>query len=83
MEIDLNNVNTLWRDAKLKELGQIDKYKTLKDNGQCIPNLPYKKIKVNVVYDIKPSLMRKARLIADRHLTQAAINSVYSSAVSQ
>ena len=42
----------------------------------------YKKIRVHMVYDVKHDLRRKARLVADGHLTQVPVDSVYSSVVS-
>ena len=82
MEIDLKNGNSLWREAELRELQQIDEYQTFIDNGNTKPPPPYKKIRVHMVYDVKPTLMRKARLVADGHLTEVPLESVYSSVVS-
>ena len=82
MEIDLKNGNSLWREAELRELQQIDEYKTFIDKGNIKPSSPYKKIRVHMVYDLKPTLMRKARLVADGHLTEIPLESVYSSVVS-
>ena len=42
----------------------------------------YKKIRVHMVYDMKVTLQRKARLVADGQLTDTPIDSVYSSVVS-
>ena len=81
MTLEASNGNTLWRDAEIKELNQIDEYETFKDNGQKIPE-GYKKINGHFVFDVKPTLMRKARFVADGHLTETPVNSVYSSVVS-
>lgn len=83
MEIDNTNGNNLWAVAEEKELSQQDDYQTFRDLG--VGNYPgkgYKKIRVHFVYDVKPDLRRKARLVADGHLTEIPISSVYSSVVS-
>ena len=82
MELDRINGDTKWIEAERKELDQIDEYKTFTDCG--IGTVPdgHKKIKVHMVYDIKPDLRRKARLVADGHLTSTPTHSVYSSVVS-
>lgn len=82
MQLDQQNGNNLWAQAEAKELQQIDSYNTFKDVG--FGNFPHdhKRIKVHMVYDVKPDLRRKARLVADGHLTGTPIDSVYSSVVS-
>jgi hypothetical protein len=42
----------------------------------------YKKIRVNVVIDVKHDRRHKDRLVADSHLTRIHVNSIYSSVVS-
>ena len=42
----------------------------------------YKKIRVHLVYNVKVTLDRKARLVADGHLTETPHDRVYSSVVS-
>ena len=81
MEIDTNNGNTLWRDAELRKVNQIDEYNTFIDNGNRIPPPQYKKIRYHIVYDVKPTLARKARLVAGGHLTDTPIESVYAGVV--
>ena len=83
MEIDNTNGNNLWAVAEEKELSQQDDYQTFHYLG--VGNYPgkgYKKIRVHFVYDVKPDLRRKARLVADGHLTEIPISSVYLSVVS-
>ena len=82
MELDRANGNTLWRDAEKLELAQINEYETFQDLGIGKRPAGYKQIRVHFVYDVKPTLKRKARLVADGHLTDTPIDSVYSSVVS-
>jgi hypothetical protein len=83
MVIDEQNGNHFWREAEETELKQIDEYSTFTDLGlRGIPPQGYKKIRVHMVYDVKHDLRRKARLVADGHLTQVPLDSVYSSVVS-
>ena len=83
MEIDKANGDTKWRDAELKELGQINEYDTFLDKGiGYIPGPGYKKIKVHMIFAAKHTGILKARLVAGGHLTDTPIDSVYSSVVS-
>ena len=83
MELDKANGNNLWREAERREFTQIDEYKTFIDLGtNKYPGDGYKKIKVHLVYDCKPTLKRKARLVANGNLTDTPIDSIYSSVVS-
>jgi len=83
MELDEKNGNTLWRDAIKVELDQIDEYNTFKDlgKGAQVPN-GYKKIRVHLVFDVKHDGRHKARQVADGHLTDVPVDSVYSGVVS-
>ena len=82
MQLDEKNGNTLWADAEARELNQIDEYGTFRDVGKGVHPRGYKKISAHLVYDIKPDLRRKARLVAGGHLTETPVNSIYSSVVS-
>ena len=82
MELDCQNGNTLWRDAELKELGQLRDYETFKDYGKGKAPAGYKAIKYHIVYDVKHNLSCKARLAANGNMTPTPISSVYSSVVS-
>ena len=61
---------------------QIDANETFVDGVYGNYPIGYKRIRVHMVYDVKPDLRRKARLVADGHLTDIPIDSVYSSVVS-
>ena len=61
MELDRINGNTFWRDAELRELGQIDEYSALRGMGiGWKPAEGYKKIRVHLVYDVKLTLDQKS-----------------------
>jgi hypothetical protein len=85
MQLDEKNKNTRWKDAVALELMQIDEYETFRDLGHHtkakLPN-GYKKIRVHLVFDVKHDGRHRARLVADGHLTEVPIDSVYSGVVS-
>ena len=81
MWLDKRNGNTQWADATKLEMSQLDDYSTFKDVGKTIPE-GYKKIRVHLVFDVKHDGRRKARLVADGHLTDIPLESVYSGVVS-
>jgi hypothetical protein len=83
MELDKANGNTMWRDAELTELGQIDEYDSFLDKGVGYkPGPEFKRIRVHMVYAVKHDGRHKARLVAGGHLTETPVDSVYSSVVS-
>ena len=83
MELDRINGNNLWKEAEERELSQINKYDTFKDLGlNGTPTPGYKRIKVHIVYDCKPTLKWKARLVANGNLTETPVDSIYLSVVS-
>jgi hypothetical protein len=65
------------------ELNQIDNYITFIDKGHHSKISPprYKKIRVNLVNDVKHYGRHKARLVADGHLTDIPLALVYSGVV--
>jgi len=83
MELDQKNGNTKWKEASNLEVDQMDGYKVFIDEGPNKDIPPgYKKIKVHFVFDIKHDGRHQARLVADGHLTDVPIDSVYSGVVS-
>jgi Reverse transcriptase (RNA-dependent DNA polymerase) len=83
--LDKRNRNTLWGDAKVLELTQIDDYVTFIDKGhhtKVKSPIGYNKIRVHLTYDVKHDCRHKARLVADGHLTDIPLESVYSGVVS-
>ena len=85
LRLDERNKNTRWQDAVILELRQIDEYKAFTDHGHHTKSKPpdgYKKIRVHLVFDVKHDGRHKARLVADGHLTDIPLDSVYSGVVS-
>jgi Reverse transcriptase (RNA-dependent DNA polymerase) len=80
-----SNSNTLWGDATVLELTQIDEYTTFIDKGhhtKVKAPIGCKKIRVHLIYDVKHDGRHIARLVADDHLTDIPLESVYSGVVS-
>jgi hypothetical protein len=85
MRLDKNSGNTKWHEAITLELNQINEYDTFDDIGykdQIAAPQDYKRIRVHMVFDVKHDGRYKARLVADGHLTDAPLESVYSGVVS-
>jgi hypothetical protein len=80
MRLDQRIGNNLWGDAITLELTQIDDYDTFIDQGHHTKfNAPsgYKKIRVHFSFDVKHDSIHKARLVANGHLIQIPVDSVY------
>jgi hypothetical protein len=85
IRLDERNGNSKWKDAVKLERDQIDEYETFQDLGhKSVARVPqgYKKIRVHFVFDVKHDGRHKARLVADGHLTDIPVESVYSGVVS-
>ncbi len=90
MRIDTLTGTTRYKVPTDTEMEQIRKYETFIDHGQAkfrngkLINPPegYKRIRVHLVYDIKHCRKHKARLVADGHLTDVPVESVYAGVVS-
>jgi len=83
VQIDGKYGNTKWQDATALEHQSQDEYKTFEDWGfKADPPKGYKKIRVHLVFDVKHDGRHKARLVADGHLTDIPLESVYSGVVS-
>ena len=81
-KLDAANNDTKWHDAEQAELTQLHEYDVFEDRGILKQKLEgYKHIRVHFVYDCKHDLRRKARMVADGHLTLPSDDS-YSSVVS-
>ena len=83
MRIDKENGNTLWWDAIVVEMEHMARYKVFKDigKGSVIPD-GYKNITAHLGFDVKHDGRQHARLVADGHLTDIPVDSVYSGVVS-
>ena len=83
VEIDERNGNTKWQDAEATEMGQLMEYNTFIDKGKGdIAPDGYKKIRCQMIYDVKHDGRHKARLVAGGHLTAPSTESNYSGVVS-
>jgi hypothetical protein len=81
MLLDEKNGKNLWKDAVALELQQCYDYQTFEDKGHHTKGIPpngYKKICVHFVFDVKHDGRHKTRLVADGHLTDVPLDSVYS-----
>lgn len=83
IRLDTENGNTLWQDSMALEMAQLKEYNTFKDLGRgAAPPDGHRKIRVHFVFAVKHDGRRKARLVADGHLTETPVESVYSGVVS-
>ena len=85
VRLDEKNNNTKWQDAAALERQQINEYNAFIDKGHHTKTAApsgYKKIRVHFVFDVKHDGRHKARLVADGHLTDIPLESVYSGVVS-
>ena len=85
MLLDKQNGNTRWADCTNLEMQQLQDYQVFIDKGMfsdtSIP-MGFKKIRVHLIYAVKHDGRHKARLVADGHLTDIPLNSVYAGVVS-
>jgi hypothetical protein len=82
IELDEKHGTTQWVDATSLEMVQLDDYNCFHDQGKGV-NIPkgFKNIRFHLIYDIKHDGRHKARLVADGHLTDIPVDSVYSGVV--
>jgi hypothetical protein len=83
VEIDQRNGNTKWQDAEATEMSQLMEYNTFIDKGKGdIAPDGYKRIRCQMIYDVKHDGRHKCRLVAGGHLTDPGTESNYSGVVS-
>ncbi len=83
IKLDKHNGNTKGQDSTALEMTQLNKYKMFKDPGKGTKAPEgYRKIRVHLVFDVKHDGQHKSRLVADGHLTEVPLDSVYSGVVS-
>ena len=80
--LDRWNGNTKWTDVTALEIAQLHEYTTFIDHGVGKFPTGHRKIRVHLVYDVKHDGRHKARLVADGHLTDVPVDSVYRGVVS-
>ena len=84
-EFDKFAGNTRWMDSNKLEHDQLQEYNTFIDKGVFsktkIPR-GYKEISVHAIFSVKHDGRFKTRVVADGHLTDIPIDSVYAGVVS-
>ncbi len=80
--LDKKNGDNKWGEAMGREIGGIQEHKTLLflPPGADPPE-GYQEVPLRMIFDVKPDLRRKARLVAGGHLIDARGHSSYSSVV--
>jgi hypothetical protein len=81
MAIDKRTGTTFWRDAIEKEMKNVLMAFEYPEDGK--PPVGYKKIRCHMIFDIKSTLTRKARMVAGGHLTDPPKDAVFSSVVTR
>jgi hypothetical protein len=83
MELDKQIGNTKWAASTKLEMDQLYEYKTFEDKGYTVTApTGFKKIWTHLIFDCKHDGCNNARMVADRHLTNIPLDSVYSGVVS-
>jgi hypothetical protein len=83
LKLDEKAGNTKWQDATKLEMTQLNEYDTFINHGyKGAPPRGYKKIRVHLIFAVKHDGRHKSRLVADGHLTDVPVDSVYSGVVS-
>ena len=82
-EINIRNRNTKWHDSTKLQMQHLNGYDNVNNlgNGDKGPT-GYKKIRVHLKFDVEHDGRLKFRCLADGHLTDIHIYSVYSGVVS-
>ena len=85
LELDKQNGNDKWQKAVEAEMAGLDECNVFRDLGHKdkanVPN-GYKRIRIHLVFACKHDGRHKARMVADGHLTDVPVESVYSGVVS-
>jgi len=83
LELDRVNSNTMWTDAEMTELNQINECKSFIDKGVGFnPGSDHKRVRVHMVCAVKHDGRHKGRLVAGGHLAETPVDSACSSVVS-
>ena len=91
LQIDVENANTLWRDAIEKEMRKAKvSYNAIQDatpqdvrSNKCDALRGHQEIKCHIIFDVKMDFTCKARFVAGGHMTEAPSSITYSSVVSR
>ena len=85
IELDKIAGNNKWRDTNILEHKKLAEYKVFQDQGKFYNNKVPKYcqlISVHTIYDVKYDGRHRARVVANGHLTDVPLESVYSGVVS-
>ena len=88
VKLDEKFGTTRWRDSVVTEILQLDEYDVFIDLGHKSDDIDkqrlvdHKLIRTHLVFDVKHDGRHKARMVADGHLTDIPLSSVYSGVVS-
>jgi hypothetical protein len=83
LDMDRRDGQTKWATATALEMEQLDDYDAFVDKGKdCQAPTGFKKIRVHLICDAKHDGRYKARCVADGHLTDVPVDSVYSGVIS-
>ena len=78
MELDKKHGITQWSDATKTDMVHLDEYDTFKELGKYSSSpVGYKKIRIYLFYDVKHDGRNKYKLVADGHITDILVESVY------
>ena len=81
-ELDKQNGDSHWKDVVKKEMENIMIAFKVLDPSERVP-VRHSRLKVHLVFGIQLDLTRKARLVADGHLTPDPVDSTYDGVVSR
>ena len=79
--LDKQHNNTLWRDVAKKEMRNVSITFKILDSGEN-PSVGFSGLSVQMVFDIKLDLTRKARHFVDGHVNPNPVDSTYTEVVS-
>jgi hypothetical protein len=83
LDQDKRNGNNKWVEATRLELQQLHEYNIFEDKGyKSSPPLGFKIIRTHLIFDCKHNARHNARMVADGHLTDIPLDSIYSGVVS-
>ena len=82
LEIDQESGTTFWRDAITKEMRTVEPAFKFCGEGASQP-IGYTPITGHLIFDVKMDFTRKARFVADGHLTDPPASVTYASVVSR
>jgi hypothetical protein len=82
LEIDRDNGTDFWRKTIEKEMTNTKSAFRILNDNESVP-IGYQFIKCHMIFDVKMDFTRKARFVADCHITEAPASLAYSSVVSR